>query len=360
MPEDRRPAPRWRAEAGEVVRSLGRFGPAPGPRLPLALQAGIAMAVPVVVLSALGRDDLGLLSATGAFAVLYGGRLSARERAAFVPLVAATLIAIAGAGVGAAFLGPVAVAVGLVAVALGVSALCFGWSIGPPGPLFGILVYGLSAHLADPAAAHVEPVMYLTVVAGSLVFAWLMVLAPLVRHRHRRAARRRLRALFPGPTWDAAALTLLARAAAVAVAGTALATIVDPERAYWVVSAGIAVLGVSTSRRVTLTRGVHRAVGTAVGAGLYLALTFVPLAGVVLGLVLGALQFAIELVVVRHYALALAFITPLVLLILGAAGVGGPDLALERVLDTLVGAALGLASGVIVVRRRGVRPGTTA
>lgn len=355
MPEDSRPAPRtpsWRTEAGEVVRSLGRFGPSPGPRLPLALQAGIAMAVPVVVLSALGRDDLGLLSATGAFAVLYGGRLSARERAAFVPLVAVALFAIAAAGVGAAFLGPVVVAFGLVAVAVGVSALCFGWSVGPPGPLFGILVYGLSAHLADPVAAHVDPLVYLAVVAGSLVFAWVVVLAPLVRSRHRRAAARPPRALFPGARWDAAALTLLVRAAAIAVVGTVLATIVDPERAYWVVGAGIAVLGVNTSRRVTLTRGVHRAVGTAVGAGVYLALTLVPLAGVVLGLVLGLLQFAIELVVVRHYALALAFITPLVLLILGAAGVGGPDLAAERVVDTLVGGGLGLVSGLIVVRPR--------
>lgn len=352
MPEDSRPAPRWRAEAAEVLGSLGRFGPATGPRWPLALQAGLAMAVPIVVLSALGRDDLGLLAATGAFAVLYGGRLSVRERAAFVPLVAAVLFAAAALGVGAAFLGPVVVALGLVAVAVGISALCFGWSIGPPGPLFGILVYGLSAHLADPVAAHVDPLAYLSVVAGSLVFAWLVVLAPLVLRRHRQAAPRPLRVLFPGPRWDAAARTLLLRAGAIAAAGTALATIVDPERAYWIVSAGIAVLGMSTSRRVTLTRGIHRAVGTAVGAGLYLALTFVPLAGIVLGLVLGALQYAIELVVVRHYALALAFITPLVLLILGAAGAGGPDLAVERVIDTLVGAALGLLSGSITVRRR--------
>lgn len=320
------------------------------------------MAVPVVVLSALGRDDLGLLAATGAFAVLYGGRLSVRERAVFVPLVAASLFAAAAAGVGAAFLGPAVVALGLVAVAVGISALCFGWSIGPPGPLFGILVYGLSAHLADPAAAHVDPLVYLAVVAGSLAFAWVVVLVPLVlrTHRHRSAAARPLRQLFPGPRWDAAALTLLARAAAVAILGTALATVVDPERSYWIVSAGIAVLGMSTSRRVTLTRGIHRAIGTAVGGGLYLALTFVPLTGVVLGLVLGALQFAIELVVVRHYALALAFITPLVLLILGAAGVGGPDLAVERVIDTLVGAALGLFSGVIVVRRGRVDPGSRA
>jgi uncharacterized membrane protein YccC len=64
---------------------------------------------------------------------------------------------------------------------------------------------------------------------------------------------------------------------------------------------------------------------------------------------LGALQFTIELVVVRHYALALVFITPLVLLLTGAAtgSIGSVDVALERIIDTIVGAALGAASGIL-------------
>lgn len=187
-----------------------RFGPPVGPRWHLATQAAAAMAVPVVVLSLLGLEQLGLLAATGAFAVLYGGRLTPRERSRVVPLIAIALF----------------------------------------------------------------------------------------------------------------------------------------------VSAGIAVLGVSASRRVALTRGIHRALGSAAGGGLYLLIALVPLPGVVLGLVLGGLQFVIELVIVRHYALALMFITPLVLLILGSAGAGGVDVAVERVVDTVPGSALGVLSGLIVVRGR--------
>ena len=61
-------------------------------------------------------------------------------------------------------------------------------------------------------------------------------------------------------------------------------------------------------------------------------------------------QVIIELTVVRHYALALVFITPLVLLIIGAATGEGANvpLALERVVDTLVGAAVGTFAALAV------------
>ena len=344
---------RWRREAGELGRSLARFGPSPGPRWHLGLQAAIAMALPVVALSALGLESIALLAATGAFATLYGGRLTPRERAGFVPIVAAVLWACAALGVLAAAVGPVAVAVGLVVVAVAASVLVFGRSVGPPGPLFAVLIYGLSAHVTAPQAAHaVHPALYLGVLAASLAFGWLVTAAPLVRRSHRGAQPRALRSLFPAALGTATTRTLVARTAAVAVVGTLIAVIVDPERAYWIVGAGIPGLGVSASRRVALSRGIHRALGTAAGGAVFLAVSIVPLGGVVLGLVLGALQFVIELVVVRHYALALVFITPLVLLILSSAGGGGPELAVERVVDTAVGVGLGILSSLIVVGPR--------
>ncbi|MDN8547719.1 FUSC family protein [Microbacterium sp. NM3R9] len=344
----------WRREAGELGRSLTRFGPAPGPRWHLGLQAATAMAVPVIALSAIGYESIGLLAATGAFATLYGGRFTPRERIVVVPIVAALLWACAAAGVLAAVLGPVVVAAGLVVVAVAASALVFGLSVGPPGPLFPVLIYGLSAHVTAPTASHrgLDPGLYLAVLAASLAFAWVVTAIPALRSKHRRTPPRPLSALFPRAHRETEARTLVVRAAAVAIVGTAASLVVDPERAYWIVGAGIAVLGVSTSRRVALSRGIHRALGTAVGAGVYLAIAFVPLPGIVLGVVLGALQFVVELVVVRHYALALLFITPLVLLILGAAGGSGPELAIERVVDTAVGAALGTLSSLIVVRGR--------
>ncbi|MEZ5187610.1 MAG: hypothetical protein R2723_02920 [Microbacterium sp.] len=69
-----------RAEARHVAQSLRTFGPARGKRWPLALQAALAMTVPIVVLAALGYDRLALLAATGAFTVIYGGWLRRARR----------------------------------------------------------------------------------------------------------------------------------------------------------------------------------------------------------------------------------------------------------------------------------------
>lgn len=130
----------------------------------------------------------------------------------------------------------------------------------------------------------------------------------------------------------------------------AAAAVVDPARSYWIVCAGLAVVGLPVGRRDAATRGIHRTVGTVAGGALYLALAFLPLPVWALGLLLGVLQFAIEMVVVRHYALALVFITPLVLLLIGAATgtVETLPLALERIVDTVVGAAVGTVAALAV------------
>lgn len=58
--------------------------------------------------------------------------------------------------------------------------------------------------------------------------------------------------------------------------------------------------------------------------------------------VLVMLQFAIEVVVARHYALALAFITPTALTI-AAAGTSPPGpLVHERTVDTVLGAVIAM------------------
>jgi uncharacterized membrane protein YccC len=140
------------------------------------------------------------------------------------------------------------------------------------------------------------------------------------------------------------------RVAIVTVFGTLISvTWIDPERAYWTVGAGIAVIGVSAGRGDAARRGLHRVVGTCAGAVLYLGLGTLDFPPLALALVLGTLQFLVEIVVVRHYALALLFITPLVLLLTGAATGSGTSLTTltERVVDTAIGAALGTLTGLL-------------
>lgn len=348
MTPQRSPGRRFAADLGHAVSSLFRLAPAPAPRWPIGLRAAIAMAVPLAVMTALGRPDLGFPAATGAFVALYGTQLPVLERARVVPFVAGGLALAAVLG---ALAGPSAALTlaGLAVVALLSAVAMFGFAVGPPGPLFVVLVYGLSAHIVASGA---DAGAYVAAVVGGILFSSLVSLAPLVLPSRRRTAPRPLREVLPGPAWPAGERTLVVRVVLVTVAGIGVGVFVDPARAYWIVGAAIAVVGVVADRRAAFGRGLHRMIGTILGAGLYLLIAPLPIPTVWLALVLGVLQFTIELFVVRNYALALVFITPLVLLLTGAAtgAVDSVAVATERVVDTLAGAALGAASGLLHAR----------
>lgn len=326
--------------------SLFAFAPSRGPRWPLAIQAALGISVPIAVLTLLGQASLGYIAASGAFTVLFLGSAPVIDRIRVLPLVAAGLVLSATLGVlvgGNMW----AMNIGVIVVAVASAALAFGFRLGPPGPLFFVLVFGLSAHVV--AVSPIPPLTYIAALAAGCVFSLLIAMTPLLLSRAREARARPLAELLPGPALDADGRILLLRVAIVAVLGVLLGLVIDPARTYWIVGSAVAVVGVAAARREAFQRGVHRMLGTVVGAGLYALLALLHPSGLWLAVLLGALQFSIELVVVRHYALALVFITPLVLLLTGAAtgSVGSLDIAGERIVDTLVGAALGAASGLL-------------
>lgn len=326
--------------------SLLAFGPSRGPRWQLGVQAALGMAVPIAVMTLLGHPTLGYIAGSGAFTVLFAGTAPVVERARVLPFVATGLTLCAASG---AFAGEnrLLVSIGIIVIALVAAGFSFGFRLGPPGPVFFVLIFGLSAQVV--AHASIAPLTYTAAIAAGCAFSYLIALTPLVIRRVRSHSARPLRTLLPGPALDDSSRLLLLRVAIVAVLGILIGLLVDPGRSYWIVGAGIAVIGVAADRRAAFQRGLHRMLGTVVGVGVYALLALLHPSGLWIALILGVMQFSVELVVVRHYALALTIITPLVLLLTGAATgqIGAMDVALERVIDTIVGAALGAASGVL-------------
>ena len=87
------------------------------------------------------------------------------------------------------------------------------------------------------------------------------------------------------------------------------------DHAYWAIAAAVLVLHQGFDWIRTVERGVERLVGTWLGLVLAgIVLTVAP-HGIWLALTLGALQFVVELLVIRNYTLATVFITPLALTI---------------------------------------------
>ena len=335
-------------------RSLFELRPSP-PRWHIALQGAVAMGIPNVGFSLAGRSDLGLLASTGGFLALYLTARSRRERAAKLPFIAIGLVAAAVLGVLASgtLLGSL---LAVFAISVVSATLCLGLSVGPPGALFFVLIGGVATHLAAPTrigGAGIDGGLIVGLLVLGCVVSYLVVLSPLLRPAVRRrdaalhGTREPLRFVM-----DAISRTILVRLTIAAAIAVAVAAPLGLPRAYWVVLTVVVILQNGHGVRLSALRGVHRVLGTLVGLGVFALIALLGPEGLVLAVVLMALQFVVEMVIIRNYGLALIFITPLAMLI-STQGGHIEQIIADRVLDTLIGTAIALVVlfGAVAVRR---------
>lgn len=116
------------------------------------------------------------------------------------------------------------------------------------------------------------------------------------------------------------------------------------ERSYWAVAAAVLMLHQGFDWNRTLVRSVERLLGTWVGLLLGGAIIVAYPQGAWLVIAVMALQFTVEMLVVRNYALAVVFITSAALLLAsGGQPVASPvAYVLARGVDTAVGCLLAL------------------
>ncbi|HRV79067.1 MAG TPA: FUSC family protein, partial [Thauera sp.] len=96
-------------------------------------------------------------------------------------------------------------------------------------------------------------------------------------------------------------------------------------------------------------RQLQRVLGTAIGMLFAWWLLSLPLDAWRIALLVILLVFVIESLVVRHYGLAVIFITPLTILLAEAATLGAAPLAElieSRFIDTVLGCIVGLVGGI--------------
>ncbi|BBY63395.1 FUSC family protein [Mycolicibacterium helvum] len=148
---------------------------------------------------------------------------------------------------------------------------------------------------------------------------------------------------------------IMARVAiGVPLAGAA-AMALGVDHAYWAMAAAVLVLHQGTDRSRTLRRGAERLLGTWVGLGLAGVILSLHPQDLWLVLLLALLNFVIELLVVRNYALATVFITTTALTISsGTHTVDIGHLLLARGIDTMIGCAVGVTVYLVAARRQEV------
>jgi len=327
------------------LRNLLRIGPHAGAHH-VALRTGVSVGVPLITLWAVDRLDWSLYAAFGAFTALYGRSLVGAARTRMQSSAAVTFVASVVLGTAIA-LAPAApwVLVGAAALWAAIIALVserFAWA--PPGAIFQ--VFALGACASAPAVAG-DLLPALLVSAAVAVFALLVGLVP------------------GGPVRDAAPLPslgallrrrevrlhLLRYLLAAGIAG-AIATAVGLGHPYWAaLSAVVPLAAADTAGR--LLRAGQRLLGTFVGLAIAAAILAFHPSGLVAVLIAVALQVCAELLVVRNYGIALVFITPLALVMIGIAHpVDAGALIQDRAIDTVLGVAVGMALTLATHERR--------
>jgi hypothetical protein len=320
----------------------------------VALRAGVTVLVPLLALWTIDRLDLALYATFGAFASVYGGgrRSTSRWRTQATLGAVLTLAVACGAVVGLAaqrswLAIPVAAAWASAAAALSDRHR---WV--PPGPMFPLFA------VATCAAIPGTPTLVLSAVgvaAGTAAVAVVLGVAEVGAARRLDRPTDPSAAPRPMPSARRQRIHLVRCGVVVLVAGT-VATTSGVGHPYWAMVAAVTPLTVFTLRG-QVARGIQRAAGTAVGLVLAAGLLMLSMPSWLIIVTLALLQSIVELLVVRHYGVALIFITVLALLSVQLASPQPvPELIWDRFVETLIGVGVGVVAAILT-RNRDLEPG---
>jgi hypothetical protein len=309
-------------------------------QMPLA--AALATGVPVLIGAWFGRLDYGLVSSLGGLTFLYLPGTPLHHRMVFQMTCAFGMTTCYALGMISHFFALAMMPV-LVFISIMVTMICRFYRVAPPGSLFFIMAASIGAY--TPVTPLQLPLMVGLVAMGSALACLIGFLysVHMLRTREPKPVER-----LHAPTFDFVVFDSIIIGACVGIS-LAVAQALQLEKAYWVPVSCLAVIQGATLRAVW-NRQVQRVLGTAIGLLLAWGLLALPLNPWNIPAMMMALTFIIEFTVVRHYAFAAIFITPLTILLAEAATLGhhGSIEALiqARFFDTLLGCYIGFVGGI--------------
>jgi len=213
---------------------------------------------------------------------------------------------------------------------------------GPPGPLIFVFAAGASMGPVASGSAVIERAIATASVAlmAFAVCALTEALRKLPEDGTSFAAEPRRPVAHRG----IAAIRVALGAAVAALSAHALGA----AHPAWAAIGAVAVVQ-GTHLHISMNRALQRTAGTIIGAVMvWMFLVQEPSVWTIIAL-LAALQFATEMVIGFNYALGQIFVTPMALLMsqLAAPQAAGLGMVPERVLDTLLGAGIGVVLAIL-------------
>lgn len=240
-------------------------------------------------------------------------------------------------------------------VAAGGFLFCQPLGLVPPGPLFMVIAAAIGAFSTVDVSSVAQSLEYFVIgcIWSCTVSAAYLAISP---HRPE-----------PPPLGKLGAKDLASSSVLTGIfvgSSVAVAAMFDLQKPYWVAVTCIAVMQGATLR-ASLSRNIHRVVGTVMGLGLTWMLAPILTNSWSIAAAIAALTFLVEATIVRHYAFAAVFFTLLAILLAESSNpipINAGVLMQARLIDTAVGALIGLIGAICLHsfqmrdRRRKDRP----
>lgn len=308
------------------------------------LQAALALAIALPLVHLSPWSPLIGYASLGALVALFGRFAPQRSRNRILALCAlsqtlAVFVMSAAGWTGMPLTGQ------LVLLALGCGVFYFvaiAGQFGPPGPLIFIFAVGAAMQPAISFRKVLERSAATAIVA---LLAWA-ICAVSERFRHHPTPER----AFPADPPRPASRLIIASGRSALGAAIAIFTAhaLGAHHPVWAAMGAMAVLQ-GTHLQIGMNRALQRMAGTVVGAMLvWVVLEQQPSVWGVIALLV-FLQYATELIIGTNYGLGQVLVTPMALLMthLGAPEATADALVPERIVDTMMGAAIGIVIAVL-------------
>ncbi len=309
--------------------------------------ASLCTGLPLLIAYYFSRLDLGVLSCMGGLVILYLPSTRLEHRMKTLLFASIGFVLSFAIGLGFCF-NPVlsAIAIGLYAVAVNMTTNYL--RLPPPGNFFFIMLASMAACM--PFDLHKLPIKVALLGLGTLLACVFALLYSLY-------IMRKLPAKTPKITEPKRHITNLTESLVIGLfigLSIYLGKYFRFDNPYWIPISCLAIMQGMNARHVG-QRSFHRILGTIIGMGLSWFLLHLRLNPLGICLCILVLQFVIELLIVRQYALTVIFITPMTMFLAEIArGVSvDPDkLILTRLFDIIIGSLIGLVGGLLLHNRK--------
>jgi hypothetical protein len=329
------------ALARRELRELVRIKPSDRPwELPFAV--AMAAGLPLLVGAWFGNISYAALASIGGMTIVYVPRTTLDHRMVTVMAAAFGMIACFALGQISQFV-PVARAPIIALVAMIVTMACRYYRVSPPGSLFFVMAAAIGAYTSGVTAAPARLGVFALGTIGAVAVTFLYSLHIL---------RSRAPLPTPKPPDDLLDFVVIDSLIIGLFVGLSLgaAQILGIEKPYWAPVSCLAVIQ-GVNLRAVWNRKTHRILGTMIGLAVTWVLARYTADPWIIAITITVLTFCIETAIVRHYAFAAIFITPLAILLAEVSTLGHSSssaLILARFVDTVIGAVIGLAGGACI------------